>query len=517
MVTSTLIFSLRTYGIKKTMGVVVKQSIQSVIITLVGVVLGLAINLLSMRYFSKVEFGFNQNLARIATIISYVSILGFNYALTIKSQQYTHPHPKRGAFLGIAAIIPFITTIITFILYFVFKEDIINFYKGENSELVARYFSLFPIFTLFVSVSAWLEAYHQSINQNAVQSFSREVLSRIYHITLIFTYGFGLISFNTFIIAFTATFLLPILYMLWKAYRSGTFYFKPNKGQFSFKEIKELTVFSGYQTFVVLAIFLIQQIDVILLGGLDENGFQSIAVYSIAAFAINAIRNPLRAISNAALPTITRLFNEGEWNSLDEKYKKIAASMLLGAVTMSLLMICNLSGILAILNKIAIGYNAVIILIPILLLGCVIEQGLGMTLELISISKYFRFNLLATVIMLICIIGINFILIDEYGLFGAAWATTIGVIGYGLLKAGFVWAKFKLLPFSTATWKILVLGAFIYGVLYIIPQIGNVYIDIALRSSLIGLLLATGTYFLNITEETTRIITKVLVKLRLKQ
>lgn len=496
------------------MGVVVKQSIQSIIITLVGVILGLAINLISMKYFTKIEFGFIQNLARIATLISYISILGFNYALTIKSQQYQHPHPKRGAFLSIAAIIPFITAVLSIILYFVFKEQLIHFYEGENSELVARYFSLFPIFTIFVSISTWLEAFHQSINQNAVQSFSREVLSRIYHIALIFAYGFGLLDFNIFITAFSATFLLPSVYLLWKAYQSGSFYFKKNKGHFTHKEIRELTVFSGYQTFVVLALLLIQQIDVILLGGLDANGFQSIAVYSIAAFAINAIRNPLRAISNAALPTITRLFNDSEWLLFDSKYKKIAASMLLGAVAMSLLMVCNLTGILTILNKIAPGYDAVIILIPILLLGCIIEQSMGMALEVISISKYYRFNLLATVLMLCFIVGINYVLIDEYGIYGAAWATTIGVIGYGLLKASFVWYKFKVQPFSNATWKIILLGTIVYGILYLIPNISNVYIDLALRSTLIGLLLAAGTYKLHITPETTNVITKVLVKLR---
>lgn len=497
------------------MGIVVKQSIQSIIITLLGVVLGLGINLISMKYFTKIEFGFIQNLARIATIISYISVFGFNYALTIKSQQYQHPHAKRGAFLGIAATIPLITSIVSLILYFVFKQQFIHFYEGENSELVARYFSLFPIFTIFVSISIWLEGYHQSINQNAIQSFSREIISRVYHIALIFAYGFGTLDFTTFITAFSASFLLPSIYMLWKAYQSGTLYFSKNNGQFTNKEIRELTVFSGYQTFVLLALLLIQQIDVILLGGLDQNGFQSIAVYSIAAFAINAIRNPLRAISNASLPTITRLFNEAEWSSLKDKYKKIAASMLLGAVAMSLLMLCNLPGILIILNKIATGYEAVVILIPILLIGCVLEQSMGMSLELISISKYYRFNLLATVLMLFFIIGINYILIDEYGIFGAAWATTIGVIGYGLLKALFIGFKFKLQPFSSATWKIIGLGSIIYGILFLIPHFNNVYIDIAVRSSLIGFLLATGTYLLNITEETTRVITKVLVKLRL--
>lgn len=497
------------------MGVVVKQSIQSIIITLFGVALGLAINLLSMHYFPKVEFGFYQNLAKIATLVSYIGLFGFNYALVIKGQQYIHPHPKRGAFLSITAIIPIVTSLLAIIGYFVFKQQFIQFYEGENSEMMERYFSLFPIFTIFVSMSIWLEGFHQSINKNTVQSFAREVLARVFNISLIFAYGLGWIDFDIFITAFAFTYLLPAIYMYWKAKSSDTLYFEGNNGQFSRQEIKSLLTFSGYQTFVVLALLLIQQIDIILLGGLDANGFQSIAVYSIAAFAINAIRNPLRAVSNASLPTITRLFNEQSWVELDEKYKKVAASMFLGAMALGLLMVCNLSAILSILNMLAPGYDAVIVLIPILLLGCVLELSTGISMELISISKYFRFNLLATVLMLIIIIGLNYYLIDQYGIYGAAWATTIGVILYGMLKAWFVWVKFKIQPYNIATVKIIILTLATYGILYIIPHFEHPFVDIIVRSMIIGFLLLIGTYLLKITEETTQVINKFLIKLRI--
>lgn len=498
------------------MGIVVKQSLHAMIYTLIGIFLGVVINLLSMRYFDRIEFGFTQNLVKITLMISYVALFGFNYAILIRGQQYPLQHPKRSSFLFVALLVPTFLTILTAGIFAVLKPFIVNAYDGVNQSMIATYFWLFPLFIILFSMFSWLEGYLQSLQMSATQTFTREILTRIIYIVLIVLFAVHILNFSQFIITYVVLYLIPIGYLIYKVYQTKTFQFKFDKSQFSRKEIARLINFSGYQSFVVLSLVLILQIDAILLGFWDKGGFESIAVYGMATFAISILRNPLRALANASLPTMTRNYNNGAIKELNYNFQKVSLSMQLAAVILGILMLANIHNIVAFFDKIKTGYDAIAYLIPILLLGNVIDLFGGMNMEVISSTKYYRFNLLATCIMLFVIIGLNYWMINAYGIVGAAWATTIGLSMYSFIKIIFLYKKLKVQPFTIKTTHILLLGVALYGIHLLLPFASNYIIDLLYRSTILLLLAGIAIYKMKITPEIDGVLQKMFLKFKRK-
>lgn len=498
------------------MGVVVKQSVHAMIYTIIGIVLGALINVLSMHYFDRVEFGFTQNLVKITLQISYIGLFGFNYSLLIRGQHYHDNHPARSSFLWVSVVVPLILTLLTAGIFYLFKTPFIAFYDGINQAMVSDYFWLFPLFIMLFAMFSWLEGYLQSIQMSSTQTFAREVLTRLIYIALIILFATHILNFSQFIISYVILYLIPIGYLWYKAQQTKDFHFKFDPKQFSKKEIWKLIHFSGYQSFVVLSFVLILQIDAILLGGLAKNGFEAIAVYGMATFAISILRNPLRALANASLPTMSRNYNERDIQSLQNNFQKISVSMQLASVVVAVLMLANLHNIVAFFDMIKPGYEAIAYLIPILLIGNVFDLFGGMNMEVISSTKYYRFNLLATCTMLFVIVGLNYWLIQAYGIAGAAWATTIGLSIYSLIKILFLYTKLKVQPFSIKTIYIIGLGILLYFIHLLIPYLGNFALDLCIRSTILLAISLVAIYKLKITPEIDNVLYKLLKRFRLK-
>src|SRR5690606_22978248 len=202
------------------MGIVVRQSIKSVIVTLGGVLMGVLVVVLSMRFFPKAEYGFTQNLIKIALQISYLGVFGFNYTLLIFGQRYPIGHEGRGTFLTISTVFPLCFSLIISLLYFVFRNQIIGLFQAEDAELMQQYFLLFPLLTFFSSVIGWFDGYLQSMHKTALQHFIKEILARIVYIVLIILFAIGWIGFSTFIWLYVITYLIPLGFLFWISLRS---------------------------------------------------------------------------------------------------------------------------------------------------------------------------------------------------------------------------------------------------------------------------------------------------------
>lgn len=498
------------------MGIVIRQSFKSVIITIAGIILGVLINLLSVRYFDKAEFGFTQNIIKVAVQFSLISLFGINFTLLIYGQKYPPGHPYRGTFLTITAIAPLTISIIVALLYFLFRPYIISFYNtGSDSEMMHKYFVLFPILTIFTTAITWLESYLMSINKTAIQNLAREVLARIIYITLIVLFALGYINFTTFIWLYTFCYLLPMGYLLYMALRFKGFHFEYRKGTFSKKDISKILRYSFYQSMMTFSSVLLLQIDSLLLGPLDADGFEAIAVYGIAVFSVSILRNPLKQIGLASLPTLTQSYNNIKLKALKSQYLRAATTMQLAALYIALLMVLNIQNITDILVYIRPGYEAVKYLIPILLLGQVTDIFTGLNMEIISLSKYYKFNFWLSIFMLAVIIVLNYFLIKSIGIYGAAWATSISLIIFAIVKAFYINKKFKIWAFQKKTLHVLTIGAVSFLIFWWIPEVYNSFVDIILRSICFSIVFLGLAYRYQISPELNEIVKNIITKRKL--
>lgn len=497
------------------MGIVVRQSLKSAILTLAGAALGGVVMLLSISVFGKQDYGFQQSLQKYATLISYFCILGYNYTVLIFGQKYDSKHPARGVFLRLTFVIPLIVAIITAVLMLLLKPLLLGMFKPEDIPLMDRYYLFFPIFMVITVVMMWLEGYLQSVHKSAIQNFIREILLRIINMALIGLFFADIIDFDGFVALFVLLYILPVLLLVVVARKSSGFHFKGSKELLSKAERNEIYKFSAYHMLGVVGVVLIFQMDALLIPPFSKNGLEDAAVYATAIFAVALMRNPARVIGVAATPAFTQTYNEGNIRELASLYSRSSVNMQITALIMFLLIALNLDSAMILLAQVKPGYEMVKPLILVLMIGQVIEMGAGPNFELIGVTKYYRFNFWIAIALLAAIIVLNVWLIQQFGIIGAAWATTSGLALFNIAKALFLWKKLKIQPFTNATWKIIAIGIVIGVAVWFIPFLGNVYLDIALRSTLSGLMLWLLLYRFNVSPELSEITRNIIYKRKL--
>lgn len=492
------------------MGIVIRQSIKTAVVTFAGVFLGLVINLLSIRVFAKTDLGFTQNLIKASMLLCYFGILGFNSTLVIYGQKYHKDHPKRASFLTISIVVPLLSLSVITSLYFIFKSKVINLYHSGDELLMARYYILFPLLTIFVSAILWMEGYLQSIYKTAIQSFAREILNRLIYLVLIFLYAYHLINFDTFIWWYVLLYLIPLVYLGYFIYRFDGFRFGYTKGDFTPKEIFGIIGFAFNQTFVVISAVLIIQIDTILIGPLAYNGLEAIAIYGTAAFAISVIKNPIRALSLSALPSLSDAYQRGALKTLRDNYAKSATVMQLLVLFLSAGILLCANEIQYLINLLKPGYETVSHIMLILLIGHIIDVLGGLSLEVLTLSKYYLYNTLFSFSSLIVIVILIYSWIDIYGLQGVAWASSIGMTLYAVLKSVFLYRKLGIQPFTSGTLKITGITALVLLSCYFINIFENPIYNMLLKGSLYSLLFLGLSIRLKISREFNELVKKYL-------
>ena len=467
------------------MGVVVRQSVKSVIITIVGILLGGIVTVLSMRYFPKSEYGFTQNLLKITIQASFLGMFGFNYAVLIHGQRYPPGSPSRKAFMTVCAIFPVLFSILITLAFFIFKNWFLSLYNADDQLIMRRFFSIFPLLTLLMVALSWLSSYLQSIQKNALQNLAQEILFRIAYIGLIVCYGMKWLNFGQFIWLFLAAWLVPVGYLLFIALRVGKLQFSRNIS-LPKSEIREIVRFSGYHMLTAVSTVLIFQLDAILLGPLATNGLAAVAVYSVATLAISMLRNPTRVIATTAVPSFSRAYKEGNLRELSRLFDRSCVNMQIIALGMFAFILLDIDFIQQVVALVKEGYGSIKWLIIILMIGQMADMISGFNYQILSVSKYYRFNFWISVGLLALVFALNYIFIQDFGIYGAAWATTIGMVVFNIVKSWFVWKKFKMQPFSKKSLMVLLAGAIAFAVAWLIPQTGFQYLDLGIKNLLLG-------------------------------
>lgn len=476
--------------------------------------LGGLVVILSAKFFPKAELGFRENLIKISSWASYLAIFGFNYTLLIFGQKYPPGHKARPNFLLITLIAPLILTCITCAAYFIAEPYLGNIYKDSTDvAMMRRYLILFPLYTFVVTIISWLEGYLLSMHKTALQSFAREILVRVLYIALIVLFAFGIISFTTFMWLFVVIYAAPIIFLLYIAMRNPGFSFGYIKGSIPSAEIKEIFRFSGYHMLTVASTVLILQTDAFLLAPLE--GFEMVAIYSIAALAVSMLRNPTKIVGLSATPAFAKSYNEGNMDELHNLFTRSSVNMQIMGVGMFVLVYLNIDNIQLVMGIIQKGYDPIRYLVMILMIGQLADMVTGLNYELIGVTRYYRFNFWIALALLAVVFILNYFLIRLIGIYGAAWATSISLVLFNIAKVAFLWKKMNMQPFSKGSLYVFVAGGIIGGLLWLIPYLGNVFVDVAIRSMLFCMLFWIAVYKGKVSEEVNNLTHNILHKRRL--
>lgn len=465
------------------MGLVIKESIKSTITSFSGAVLGLITMVLSVKFFSQDEYGFYQTILKNCTILGYVFILGFDYTLLILGQRFGTDPMKSASFLRYTMKVPILFFGISLIIFFACSSLLFNKIDSVELSYYKEHFFKFPAITFLYLVLYWTLGFLRSKNLSTFAYFLQDVVIRIGNIVLIILYGFGWIDFTGFMIGLVLSILVPVIMAIKKTYKHPDFNLKKAQS-LNISDKKYILEFSFYHMMVVLASMMIFHIDSFLFPFINNDGLKNVGIFSLCLYVMSVIRMPLRVVGLSATPTLTTYYDESNQSKLQELFSRSALNLQLLGGLLCVLVLVNIDNIQWILDQWKYGYHEFKTLIPILIIGVWIEMCLGINFEMIGISRYFKYSFWMSIFYLIISV-IGFVLLTHaFGLIGAAWAFSIALIFFSLLKSIFVMKKLHLSPWSTDSLKVIATCALMLLISFL-PLLFHPVIDLIIKSLLI--------------------------------
>jgi O-antigen/teichoic acid export membrane protein len=474
------------------MGIVIRQSVKTSIITLFGALIGAIIVLFSTYLLPIQAYGFIKNITNQAITFSYFLLLGIPSTLIVYIHKFQKEPLKQKSLIGLSFSIPIITSFVFFIVYALCKKTIINHYQIIDRPINSEYYYLLPIFILLFSLVLLFEAYLNSQMRVALSSFMQAILIRVCTLILLVLFSYKLINISTFFYGMVIMYVLPIGAMWWIAkFKTTNFFYSLNWRVFNVEERKELIHFAWYHLLLSASLTLLGTLDANMLAFYSHQGISDVGVYANAIFIISLLSIPYRSMSVASFPILTQAFQAQDMMKVKDIYNRASANILFATVAMGVLIAINLNSAVMILPK---AYQAIKPIVLILMIGRIVDMATGMNSEIMSISKHYKSFFLLSLALVVMLLTFNRIGIPKYGVYGAAWATSISLCLFNIGKYLLVKQKLQLDPFTMHGFLTILLGGSVVLGLEFLPIIGNVYIDLCLRS-LLGLLLFLGSIY----------------------
>lgn len=184
-------------------------------------------------------------------------------------------------------------------------------------------------------------------------------------------------------------------------------------------------------------------IDKYMIGFLFDSA--SVGVYSVATYISNFSSFALGAVNSIFAPMISELYSVGKMQELDLLYKRATRwIMIINLAIFSMTInfhdeIMQLSG-----DEFIVGGSALVIL----MLGQVVNSGVGAVGYLNSMTGHTKINLYSSLAAVFANVILNAILIKPYGMVGAAIASAISFALGQVIMLLFVYRNMKMLPYT---------------------------------------------------------------------
>ncbi len=231
--------------------------------------------------------------------------------------------------------------------------------------------------------------------------------------------------------------------------------------------------------------------DALLLPFYHPGGFAAVAVYRVAVFFISFIQLPMKALIPASYTVLAKAFAEDDKEKATDLFLRASINIFIPTVGVSVILCCNLQNIVSVIKE---GYSEIIPVFLVLLLGSIVNVITGMNDQVLSITKYYKFNFYLSLLLLLVLFILIRILVPRYGLLGAAWGTTTTIIIFNALKCMYIWKRLRMIPFSKDTLLVIVAALPAIAVGYFLPYFWDVQhhvylhtlLDVALRSTAVA-------------------------------
>ena len=492
------------------MGIIIKQSIRASFFSYLGALIG-CLNLLWFYpyYLEAKQVGLLGLVQSSAYLLATFGQVGMGSTLV----KFFPEFKKEKGFTSLILVISHLGFLVLVGVCLFFQEQIIGYFSQE-SELFIGYFQLTLIVTYLLMLFQILESYCRSILDIAMPTFLRDIGLRLLTTLSILCYGLQYISFKQLVWSLTGIYGLISLVLLayliiWKK-MSINF-----KLQFlSQKKLRSLINFGAFSLLGAGGTQIILQIDRIMVSGIK--GLEDTGIYTIAFFIGTVIELPKRAITQLSMSLLAQKFKNGDMMAVKKLYRQTSINLFVIGSFLLVGIWCNLENIYYFVPNGTL-YEKGFYVVLFIGLGKLSDMLFGANGEIIVMSKYYRFNVIAVITLAILTIIFNQWLIPMLGIRGAALASLLAMLIFNIIKYLFVWTKLHMQPFTFKTLVLLGIIVWTYLGQSLLPSLDKEWLDLLMRSSLITALFVTPLYLLKISEEVNSLLDPYLNYLKRRQ
>lgn len=495
------------------MGLVIRQSIITTIISYLGVVIGY-INLLYLypKFLSLEEVGLFRTIQDAAILLSPFAQFGLASGIFRYYPQFVKDQKTSGSFISLMLLLSVIGFSIFFLVFQLFETSILAYFE-DNAKEIIHYASLVLWLTLILLITSLMEAYSRSLLKTVVPSLLREIVSRVLLSLFVLFYFLGYLNFQQFIITTTLGYILCLIILMIYLAKNGDLKLGLEFSATHRVKVPELLKYSLLSFAGTAGLVIIGKVDSIMVSALLS--LAANAVYTTAFYMATVIEIPKRALSQVAMPLIARAFEKKDMKDIQIIYQKTSINQFIIGALMLIGVWANLDNIFQLVPKTEL-YEAGKYVVLIVGFGKLIDMIFGPSSEIIVLSKYYGFNIILIILLAASIVFANNLLIPAYGINGAAIGAALALIFFNIIKFIFIWATLKMQPFSSGTVKVIMIATVVVGVNLILPKVSNVFIDIAYRSLIITIVFGALVLLSNASTDGNNLVKKLLMMAGIK-
>ena len=487
------------------MGIVIKQSGISTVFTYTGTLIGF-INtvILFPAFLSSEQIGLLRAIPSAAFMLMPLAQMGLARAMIKFFPEFKKLPDGLEQFTWYVLIRVLIGGLITGGLIWVFRDPI-NQMFADNAPLFNEYIYVVIILVMILAFYTLMETYSRIFLKIVVVNIIREVMLRLLMSLGVALYFIGWISFHQLtiglIIIFSATLIAVVGYLKFQGHLRISL--KQNNINPDLK--KRITDYAIYGLIGASGGYVILNVDQVMVTamiGLDANG-----IYTTAFFFAVMIELSRRAITQITTPLVADYFESKNMEAIKSTYKKVSINQMAIGLLFFLGITSNMTNIYNLMpngSDYEVGYWVVFIIG----ISKLIDMSFGNNGEIITMSEYYRFNVLTMAILAGLMVLLNYLLIPVFDINGAALATVLSVSVFNLVKMGFIKWKLGFIPFSWNSIKLLIIAVIAFLLAFLFPPFENPVFDLLIRSIVIVTFYLPAIYFFKISDEINSIANK---------
>lgn len=437
------------------MGIVQKDAFRTTIISYLGILLGyINKGLLFIIILSSEQIGLISLLITVGTVFAQLAGFGTVFTTLKFLPFFKDEEKKHHGFLPFIIRIILWGTILTTILFILFRPFIEKLYIDKSADFVTYYLWVLPIGIGYVFYLLF-EAYLRSFYKNILSVFSYEIILRLGVTISLLLYWYNFISFDIFVKYNSLIYLVPTIILLIFLEKNKELYVSSKNITISKRFRKLMFNFSLYNYVNSLGVILVVSLDVIMIAqmiGLDATG-----IYSTVVFIASALLVPNRSLIRISSPLVSEFWKNRKMKEMESIYKKTGSVSLFFGLACFIVIWLNIDLIFSFLKP---EFKSGIWVFFALMMGRFFEMFFGLTGVIFSTSKKYKYDIYFTITLVIMVFCLNLLFIPNWGIVGAAISTAIALMIYNIGRFIFIYKSYKLNPFEKNQFIIIALAVF---------------------------------------------------------